>query len=592
MKNKNFSNLFANRKKCVIYIRVSSERQVQGFSLDGQKRELIECAKAKGLEVAEIYVEEGKSGKSIEGRDEFQRMMSDVTKQDSEVGYILVYKLSRFGRNTRDILNSLNTINRYGINLLTKEEGIDSSNNMGGLMITILGTVAEMERENIITQTMLGREEKSRQGGWCGGFAPLGYDLKDERLVKNEYAYIVAMIFDKYVHENIGIKGIVDHLNKNGIKKPVPKNKEDFQFTDWSTHTIKAILDNPVYTGYIVFGRRRTVECINENTGEMEYKLRKQDEENYIWSDEQAHESIISKEIFDMAQQKRKSRACRGNKQIGQVPKHLLSGLLKCPECGSGMVISYNRWVNKKKNPDAPKMETRSYICGHYNRSGTYGECHRNGISSERIEKEVVEYTKRLVHNEKFVDYVKMKIGKSIDVTEIENELASYDKKIKALERNKKNLEKDIDSLLDDDKFANRKRADMNKRLDKIYEDMDSVESERIECLNRLQAVQEQQLNEKKIYQMLLEFDRIYDKLSMDEQRSVLHSLISEIQIYKKDEIKESKTYIKKIKFAFDIENIGENLDNKGNHVETVCLLSNTQRKKKESYITLDLCFV
>lgn len=436
MKNKNFSNLFANRKKCVIYIRVSSERQVQGFSLDGQKRELIEYAKAKGLEVAEIYVEEGKSGKSIEGRDEFQRMMSDVTKQDSDVGYILVFKLSRFGRNTRDILNSLNILNKYGINLLTKEEGIDSSNNMGSLMITILGTVAEMERENIITQTMLGREEKSRQGGWCGGFAPFGYDLQNERLVKNEYAYIVEMIFDKYVHENIGIKGIVDYLNKNRIKKPVPQNKQDFQFTDWSTHTIKAILDNPVYTGYIVFGRRRTVESVNCETGEMEYKLKKQDEKNYIWSDGQAHESIISKEIFDMAQQKRKNRACRGNRQIGQVPKHLLSGLLRCPECGSGMVISYNRWINKKKNPDAPKMETRSYICGHYNRSGTYGECHRNGISSERIEKEVVEYTKRLVHNEKFVDYVKMKIGKSVDISEIEKELASYDKKLKVLERN------------------------------------------------------------------------------------------------------------------------------------------------------------
>ena len=93
--------------------------------------------------------------------------------------------------------------------------------------------------------------------GWCGGFAPFGYDLQNERLVKNEYAYIVEMIFDKYVHENIGIKGIVDYLNKNRIKKPVPQNKQDFQFTDWSTHTIKAILDNPVYTGYIVFGRRR-----------------------------------------------------------------------------------------------------------------------------------------------------------------------------------------------------------------------------------------------------------------------------------------------------------------------------------------------
>ncbi len=165
MKNQTVSNLLSRRKKCVIYIRVSSERQVQGFSLDGQKRELIDYAKTKGLEVAEIYVEEGKSGKSIEGRDQFQRMMYDVTRQDSEVGFILVFKLSRFGRNTRDILNSLNILNKYGINLLTKEEGIDSSNNMGGLMITILGTVAEMERENIITQTMLGREEK-KQTRW------------------------------------------------------------------------------------------------------------------------------------------------------------------------------------------------------------------------------------------------------------------------------------------------------------------------------------------------------------------------------------------------------------------------------------------
>lgn len=443
------------------------------------------------MEVAEIYVEEGKSGKSIECRDEFQRMMSDVTKQDSDVGYILAFKLFRFGRNTRDILNSLNILNKYGINLLTKEEGIDSSNNMGSLMITILGIVAEMERENIITQTMLGREEKSRQGGWCGGFAPFGYDLQNERLVKNDYAYIVEIIFDKYVHENVGIKGIVDYLNKNGIKKPVPQNKQDFQFTDWSTHNIKAILDNPVYTGYIVFGRRRTVESVNCETGEIEYKLKKQDEKNYIWFDGQAHEPIISKEIFDMAQQKRKDRSCRGNKQIGQVPKHLLSGLLRCPECGSGMVISYNRWVNKKKSPDTVK-ETKTYICGHFNRSGTYVECHRNRISSERIEKEVVEYTKWLVHNEKFVDYVKMKIGKSIDVTEIENELASYDKKLKALERNKKSLEEDIDSLLDNDKFANRKRIDMNKGFDKIYEDMDSVENKRIDCLNRLEAVQEQ----------------------------------------------------------------------------------------------------
>lgn len=564
-------NLFSRRTKCVIYIRVSSERQVEGFSIDGQKRELIDYAKSKGYEVAEIYVEPGRSGKNIEGREQFQKMMYDVTRADSEVGYVLVFKLSRFGRNTRDILNSINQLQKYGINLLTKEEGLDSSTSMGNMLIAILGTVAEMERENIITQTMLGREEKARQGGWNGGFAPFGYSSVDEKLVANENAYIVKMIFEKYVNEDIGIKGIVDYLNRNGIKKPVPKNRQDYQFTDWSTHTIKHILDNPVYTGFVAFGRRRTVECLNDETGEKECRLKKQ--ENYIISDEQSHEAIISREMFDRAQQKRKNRACRGNRNIGQMPKHLLSGLLICPQCGSHMVINYNRW----KNTDGTYRETRTYICGHYNRAGTYGECKRNGISADRIEKEAVEYTKSLVKNEKFAGYVREKIGKSVDLSELEKELAAYDKKIKALERNKSNLEWDIDNMLDDDKSAERRRKDMNRRLDKIYEEIDSEEAKKKECLEKMHAVKQKQLDEEKIYKMLLEFDTIYDKLSQEDRRKVLHALIAEIQVFPKDEIAETKTYIKKIRYAFDVEHTdfsGDELGNKGNDVETVCLLS------------------
>lgn len=560
-------NLFEKRTKCVIYIRVSSERQVEGFSLDGQKRELMNYAKANGYEVADVYVEEGKSGKNIEGRQEFQRMIFDVTRPDSDVGYILVFKLSRFGRNTRDILNSINLLQKYGVNLLTKEEGLDSSTPIGNILIAILGTIAEMERENIIVQTMLGREEKARQGGWNGGLAPFGYDIVDEKLVPNEYAYIVKMVYEKYVNENIGIKGVVDYLNKNGIKKPVPKNRQDFQFTDWSTHTIKNILDNPAYTGFVAFGRRKTVQCLNEETGEIEYKLKKQDE--YISSVEQSHEAIISQEVFDMAQQKRKSRACRGNKNIGQTPKHLLSGLLKCPQCGSHMVINYNKWSNQDKTARI----TRSYICGHYNRTGAHGECSRNGIAADRIEKEVVEYTKKLISNPEFTIYLQEKIGKSLDVSEIEKDLAFYDKKIKQLERNKGNLERDIDNIMEDDKSADRKRKDMNKRLDKIYEDIEEFEMQKQESMDKLSAVQEQQLNQEKIFQLLINFDKIYDKLSNDERRKLLHSLISEIEMYRKDEIKETKTYIKKVRYAFEVENIDQNLGNKGNSGECVCQL-------------------
>lgn len=169
---------YGNRKgkKCIIYIRVSSERQVQGYSLEGQKRHLKDWAEFEGMTVLDTYVEPGKSGKSISGREVFQRMLDDIASGNISVDYVIVFKLSRFGRNAKDILNSLTFIQRFGVNLICKEDGLDSSTSMGKMMITILGAVAEMERENILAQTMLGREEKAKQGGWNGGFAPYGYE--------------------------------------------------------------------------------------------------------------------------------------------------------------------------------------------------------------------------------------------------------------------------------------------------------------------------------------------------------------------------------------------------------------------------------
>lgn len=171
-----------------------------------------------------------------------------------------------------------------------------------------------------------------------------------------------------------------------------------------------------------------TLQSIKLKTNKVEvegiYKLHQDD---YITSDEQSHEALVSKELWDKVQQKRKSRVVRGNKRIGQTPKHLLSGILKCPDCGCNMVINYNKWCNQ----DGSNKQTRTYICGHYNRSGAHGQCNRNGVSAEMIEKEVVNYTRKLISNPQFTSYVKEKIGCSIDVSEIEKEIKSYEKKLK-----------------------------------------------------------------------------------------------------------------------------------------------------------------
>ena len=118
--------MYRNGKKCVLYPRVSTEIQVDGYSLDGQKNGLKRYADREEMLIVDIYEDAGKSGKSIEGRPAFQKMLADIA-DGLQIDYILVYKLSRFGRNAADILNSLEFIQSYGVNLISIEEGIDSS---------------------------------------------------------------------------------------------------------------------------------------------------------------------------------------------------------------------------------------------------------------------------------------------------------------------------------------------------------------------------------------------------------------------------------------------------------------------------------
>lgn len=156
------------RTKCYIYTRVSTAMQVDGYSLDAQREKLRKYADYEDMVIAGEYSDEGFSGKNIQGRHEFQQMLRDVQDCKDGVSYVLVFKLSRFGRNAADVLNSLQLMQDFGVNLICVEDGIDSSKDSGKLMISVLSAVAEIERENIRAQTMAGREQKAREGKWNG----------------------------------------------------------------------------------------------------------------------------------------------------------------------------------------------------------------------------------------------------------------------------------------------------------------------------------------------------------------------------------------------------------------------------------------
>lgn len=450
-------------------------------------------------------------------------MLADI-QGGLQVDYILVYKLSRFGRNAADILNSLALIQDYDVNLISVEEGIDSSQASGKLLISVLSAVAEIERENILEQTMNGRREKARQGLWNGGPAPYGYNLKGNTLeINEEEANVIRLIFDKFANSSMGYGGVAKYLNLQGIVK-TPHKESDI--TVWSGRCIQSILDNPVYIGKIAYGRR-TKEKVKGSKNE--YKCVHTDD--YLLYDGQ-HEAIIDNETWEKVRKKRQSTGIKAPSKVGRERVHLLSGLLRCPKCGCPMYCNRHYWTNR----DGTYKDVYYYFCGHSTLTRGASCDYNAKLKKSDIEPYVVEALKELVRGENYAEEIKSRIGKEINVELIDNELSGYKKKLLELKTNKANLEESIDNLPLDTKFRERKLKDMQKRLDALYDTIFEIERKIEDANMRKKAMEEEAMTLDNIYRLLLSFDQIYDRMNEDEQKLMLTYLVKNIQIYANDE--------------------------------------------------------
>ena len=342
--------------KVYTYTRVSTAMQIDGYSLDAQKSRMKAFAEFNDYEIAHEYEDAGKSGKSIEGRTQFNQMMEDIKTGKDGVSFVLVFKLSRFGRNAADVLSTLQVMQDFGVNLICVEDGIDSSKDAGKLMISVLSAVAEIERENIRVQTMEGRIQKAREGKWNGGFAPYGYKLVDGKLeINEEEAPAIRTIYEQYVTTDSGANGIAKYLENHGISKVQRQNGKNPLF---DARLIRMILKNPVYCGKIAYGRRKTEKVHGTRN---EYRLVEQ--ENFLLVDG-LHEAIIPEDVWQAAQVKLAAQAKRYehvNKGKNECT-HLLSGIVKCPVCGVGM---YGNKCVKRKADGSKYKDFYYYGCKH-----------------------------------------------------------------------------------------------------------------------------------------------------------------------------------------------------------------------------------
>ena len=437
------------QQKCYIYTRVSTSMQVEGYSLEAQKDKLRKYAEYQEMSIVGEYSDEGKSGKSVEGRPQFKQMIADIESGKDNVDYVLVFKLSRFGRNAADVLSSLQKMQDYGVNLICVEDGIDSSKDAGKLMISVLSAVAEIERENILVQTMEGRRQKAREGRWNGGFAPYGYQLVND-----------------------------------GI-----------------------------------------------------------------------HEAIISEEMWNQAHRKRQETGVLQVKTHSLEHEHILSGIIKCPVCGSGMYGN----VNRKKHPDGGYYKDYFYYaCKHRKLVDGHRCTYKRQWNEDRINAAVEEIIRKFVKNPKFEQEIRKQIGSSIDTSELDREYDGLKDRLSQTTGAKNRLADQMDHLSVSDKNYDKKYNDMQERLDKLYDEITDIEDAMEEVETRLYNIRQDKISEDNVYQFLLFFDKLYDKFTDLEKKTFLKSFLSDVFIYEEEQ--KDGRILKGLRFKFPIYMNGRNV--------------------------------
>ncbi|MFR7973709.1 MAG: recombinase family protein [Lacrimispora saccharolytica] len=518
------------RKKCYIYTRVSTAAQTEGYSLEAQLGRLREYAGYKDLEIAGEYCDAGKSGKSIAGRPSFLQMLDDISSEKDNVSYVLVFKLSRFGRNAADILKSLQLLEDFEVDLICVEDAIDSSTAGGKLTLTILSAVAEIERENINVQFMVGKLQKIMDGGWPGGPAPYGYrSVNKELVIEPDEAEIVKLIYERYMREDGTLNGVAIWLNNNGYCRISKGQERPFTYD-----FVVNVLDNPIYHGKLMYNRRTNTKGI---------KSRKKIEADGI------HEAIITDALWQQVREKRK--ACSvSNEKVDEPDRiSLLSGLIRCPACGKGLIASKNKRLNKNKGGYYKALHY--YSCRHYRKSAGRTCKFKHTYNQSKIDAAVYEIISNLENHPGFERALANAAGGADSVGVYEKQMKEIRKELYHQEHEKKRLGAELDNLdvLTEDYDIDYEY--IQEQLDGIYDRIERLENSLKHVRKKHKDAQEGIRSVDNIRIILQNFGKFYDKMNCEERRDLYRQFIERIEVYPEEQ--PDGRILKNIYFRFPV---------------------------------------
>lgn len=356
-----------------IYARVSSERQDVDLSISAQLKALREYASRNDHTVVKEYIDEAESGRSID-RPGFKQMIATARQKTPPFEAILVWKLSRFARNREDSIIYKSLLRKQGIQVISINEPLEDTPS-GRLLEGIIEVIDEFYSANLSQDVVRGMRENASRGFYTGGYTPYGYrrvkvrdgDTERSKLEPDPTtAPVVERIFRECVSGQ-GLKEIAKGLNRDGLTTRTGKK--------WGTTSVHNVLRNEAYAGVLVWDRRKK-RRIGASDGLPPVRV------------ENAWPAIVHRDTFGQAQAKLADRAPRITHPRVVHSEYILSGMIRCKECGTAMI---GHAVKSGK--------FFYYMCGNARRKGR-DLCKTPLLPKDKIERFVIDRIKQYILTE------------------------------------------------------------------------------------------------------------------------------------------------------------------------------------------------
>lgn len=496
------------------YVRVSTEEQASAVegSLENQKYRLKAYVDLKGTqvknwgEIVEFYVDDGFSAKDTR-RPACQRMMKDIKRK--KIDLILVTDLSRLSRNIFDFCNLMDELEKNEAQFLSIKEQFDSTTPAGKMMIYNMINLAQFEREQVSERVALGAHARAMRGLLNGARPILGYDKHPDKpgtyIVNEDEAESVRKIFRHFLNTGSRAKTIQE-LENEGIRPKLAGKYGKLKIHEkWTSQTLGNLLGSAAYIGFHEVNKSNRAKDQSRLKPHQQYKLVKA-----TWP------AIVDKAEFDAAQEllDEAKKLERVRLKGAEERFYVLSGILRCSECGSPLIGQAAHGTN----------QVHRYY-GH-TKAHNNTACQYHRVPAQELEEAVLEYIWSATKDAGYLEKIEQNIRELRNVKSI-----NVAREKRMMKEQLQNVQVRIDNLL-----LMQGQASSQEDLKLVMKTFESLSKEKTDLENRLVRVssgaeQEEAIKESVqiIQDNLREFERAYRKAKGSMKKRLLRKLLKQV---------------------------------------------------------------